>query len=156
MPSLYRITLVLTVFTAAGIGKASAIDSESRVGAVRAAEQFIRDRGYDTARQCPEDLARLDAQGLYDMQPHCQHYAASEAHAFAVDEADIFWRVYFRKVPPSCYKEGESFRVVEVFRLSFPTGPRVVLKDIELFLPEEAIVLGPNKSMQPTCEDARG
>jgi hypothetical protein len=148
------------LFTVAGViafgVAARAMDAESREDAVKVAEQFIRDGHYDTARKCPEELARLDAQGHYDMQPHCQHYAAAEPHAFAVQETEIFWVVYFRKVPPTCHEGEESLRVVQVFRSSFPTGPRVILKDIELSMSKEAEVLRPNKSMQPMCAAARG
>jgi hypothetical protein len=141
-------------WSSGGVGvKVEAMDAESREDAVRAAEQFIRDGHYDTPRRCPEELARLDAQGLYDMQPHCQHYAAAEQHAFAVQETELFWAVYFRKVPPTCHGKEESFRVVQVFRSAFSTGPRVVLKDIELSLQKEAEVLRPNKTLQPRCED---
>jgi hypothetical protein len=144
--------VLLAALFAFGTADAFALDTESREGAVEAAEQFIREGKYDTARRCPEKLTRLDAQKLYDMQPHCRHYAASEGNAHAVQETEIFWLIFFRKVPPSCYEGDESFRVVQVFRHTFPSGSRVQLKDVELFLPREAVTLGRDKPMQRTCE----
>jgi hypothetical protein len=121
---------------------ASTTELESQEVAVQLAEQYIRSNSYDTERKCPESLARLDAVGAFNMQPHCRHYRASEATVFAVLDEEILWRVFFRKAPPR-YEEGrESFRVVEVFRTASESAARVALKDIELFLPENATLLG--------------
>lgn len=150
--NVVRSAFLMTTISLLLSGCAEALDAESQPEAIKAAERFIRENGYDTARKCPDELAEREAKGFYDMQPPCQHYAASEARAFAVLETEIFWRVYFRNVPPDCYPEGESFRIVEVFRASFPDGPRVWLKDIEQSLDHDAVRLRPNNAMQPTCE----
>jgi hypothetical protein len=146
--------LVATLFAFKSVF-AFALDSETRADAIAAAEQFIREEKYDTARRCPEDLQRLDSKKLYHMQPHCRHYAASERNAYAVLETEIFWRIFFRKISPCSSAEGESFRVVEVFRTAAASSARVRLKDIDLLLPNEALRLSADKSMKPTCTDAR-
>jgi hypothetical protein len=86
-------------------------------------------------------MRRREDQGLYDMQPPCRQYQASEPVAFAALDVDEMVRVFFRKVPPDIENGSESFRVVEVFSADSEIGAAVVLKDIELYLPEGATIL---------------
>jgi len=143
MQHRYRVRLhLIALGFALTLGSAAqAVDTDSVEGAIEIAEQYIRNGQYDMPRPCPEGLLYLEAQDFSDEQPPCQHYTASEATAFAVQSSDAVWRVFFRKIVAVDGEQGESFRIIEVLRNDSPQQPRVVLKDIELFLPANATLL---------------
>lgn len=141
-----------------GTVEAQEDDTETLNGAVQAAEQFILSNALSSERMCPDELRYQDNIGEFDLQPHCRIYTASEAEAFAVLETEIFWRVYFRKVPPSVTRGIESFRVVQVYRESLLADPPAHLHDIELDLDANAVILrkrvaSDNNRMEPTRDE---
>ena len=120
---------------------ADPLDTTTAQGAVRAAEQFLLDNGYGTARACPDDLRYKDELGEFDMQPHCRDYDASEVEAYAVLETEILWRVFFRKIPRLIHDGVENYRIVHVYRDRAQPDSPVKLHDVELGLAPEATIL---------------
>lgn len=120
---------------------ADSVDTTTLQGAVRAAEQFLLDNGYGTERLCPVDLQYKDELGEFDMQPHCRDYNASEVEAYAVLEIEIFWRVYFRKIPPLIHDGVEIYRIVQVYRDGAQPDSPVKLHDVEFALDPDATIL---------------
>ena len=141
MNTVLRFVAILACQVIAGPLWADAVDTATLQGAVRAAEQFLLDNGYGTERSCPADLRYKDQIGEFDMQPHCRDYNASEVKAYAVLETEVFWRVFFRKIPPLIHEGVETYRIVHVYRdWAQPDSP-VRLYDIEFSLDPEATLL---------------
>lgn len=130
-----RIYMLILFITGSGFAFSDYPDSAEM--AIRTAEKFIVSEGYSIKRKCPNRLQKLDDQGSYDMQRHCKDYDASEAKAFAILNADIFWRLYFRKNPSEVVYGHESFRIVQI---SLEHGTK--LHDIELTIDKEATIIG--------------
>jgi hypothetical protein len=139
MSTELRFTAILACHFVTPSLQADPVDAITLRGAVRAAEEFLLERGYGTERSCPDGLRYKDQAGEYDMQPHCQAYSASEVEAYA--ETESFWRVFFRKVPPSVHDGLETYRVVHVCRAGAEPESVVTLHDVELLLDKEATIL---------------